>query len=1140
MSVKFSNKSIPILLISDSGSIGARLKILDDFGFSNIKTCHSCEEGLKLMQSTFFGWVITEFAAEEKINAFDLLKVCNQTDILRSVCISLFIAKNEVYCLAKAFELGLFSWFSISETEKFETQLNQLLGRMDQNGYDVNKTAFEYLRIFLKKKKLYKNLKDFETKVLSLDEGSAEQTINLAVANLIQGNIDEGQNILLKAKSIVDEHDDESSSEQQHGLQKLKKRMEAISQKYFAKSVDRIEFTYKLKSCVVVDSDESTHVQITESMKKFGNFEIKYFSDAKEACGWMEKNEEPSLIIQEWKLRGLSGSAFVQKIRQLGFYKVPIVVLSSHVSESDKTLLNEMTVAALIVKPIGDDELFNKLMHILNEQIDPTQSRFLKHEILNNLKQGKIKKAHSIRKKYFALEKIPSFEKYHVNAEFAFYQEQYAKAKTMAQKSLKENPQNLNVINLMGKILLKLDGYENALVFLEKAKAFSPQNIERLCDISQAAVESGQVEKAEDAIAAGKQLDADSELLNEAEANLALRTGQPLDQHGFNQESGTVTNVVSFLNNRAVMLSKCNKLEESIELYNKSLKSIPASFVDTRAMISYNLALSYSKKGQLNDSLKLLKEIIRHKEVKIFQKAQSLMKKVENALATGQALQLNVNTSSAPKKRKSLKIDKEIISSLSEGHKSKGLELSNLTIDEVSFCRNLFALPEQEQSKKIEQYLHDAPLDFNCTVEPESLASSFEDENYIVLSAETDDLKIGHLNLNPLETEFEEIVLIKKELPVPRKIKEEKLIDGLKKSWQRQQKRIDTANKAENVMFGETVLLLHYDYSGGKSIGTEMEKIGFPLVECVNEAHDALDEIIARRIKILVIWYDPYSSIFEPIYHLLFSLIELRGGARVIVLILTTGERGLKEFTERAKDLFYDHIAVFDRNRSKLRRIFEGVFVKGSDQKNITNIIYRLRGNHAGLSPEDFLNHLSGLKSNVKRYWIFSEYIRFLLEKNQKEEAKKTLTKFKPLYSEIFDFILLQSKVTDAFEGWEEAANELIENCLVYDDLNVNRMGMVVEELMTTGSAELVNELLVEWGSRSDLPCNYYFNYLCSLYFKMTKNPDKQQTYLFSCVGDCPFKQEFINSLCDFFDNNGKPKLAESVRSITQKKNKAA
>ena len=1124
MSIKLNNKSIPILLISDSGMIGMRLKSLNEAGFDNVKTCHSCSEGLNLMQSTFFGWVITEFAAEEKINGFDILKVCNDTDILRSVCVSLIIEKKESYCLAKAFELGLFSWFYATSEDKFDAQLNQLVSRLEQNDYDANKTAFDYLRAFLKKKKLYKNLIEFETGVLKLDENSAEQNINLAIANFVQGNIEEGQNLLSKAKGLIVEIDNQPGEDAVKQSVKLKKRMEAICQKYLGKSADHIGFTYKLKSCVVVDPDDAIHPQIAKALKNFGNFQIQYFSEAKEACRWLEKNGEPGLIIQEWKLQGVSGNAFVQQVRQFGFFKVPIVVFSAHLTESDKTLLHEMTVAGLIIKPVNDKVLFNNLVSILNEQIDPTQSRFLKQDILNNLKLGKLKRALALRKKYFSLDKIPAFEKYHVNAEIAFHQGDYNRAKENAEKSLRKNPQNLNVINLMGKILLKLDDYEEALTFLEKAKKFSPQDIERLCEASDAGTENGQLEEAEAAIALGRKFSADGE--------------QKLDENAFKEESSSVTNVVSFLNNRAVLLSKCNKLEESVELYKKSLKSIPLSFVDTRAMIAYNLALSYSKQDRLSEALSLLQEIVSNKQVKIYSKAHSLLKKVENTLKTGEVLQLNV-ASNDIKKSHNTTIDVDLLSSISGENLPEQDRQANLSLEEISFCRNLFSLPEREQSKKIQQYLHEAPDDFTCKVE-ETTAENFENESYIELSTEIEGLSIGQLDLEPLKTEFDEIVLLQKELPVPRKLKEDKLIDSLKKSWQRYHKRLEVASKAENIMYADPVLLLHYDYSGGKSISTEMEKLGMPLVECINEPHDALDEILARRIKILVIWYDPYSSNFEPIYHLLSSLIEIRSSARVIVLILTTGDRGLKEFSERGKDLFYDHIAVFDRNRSKFRKILEGTFIKGSDQKSISNVLYRLRGNHVGLSPEDFLSHLSKLKSNVKRYWIFSEYIRFLLESNQRDEAKKTLEKFKPLYANIFDFILLQAKVTDAFDGWEEAANELIENCLAYDDLNVHRIGMVVEELIKTGSVDLVNELLVEWSSRSDLACNYYFNYLCSLYFKMTKNMEKEQIYLFSCVSECPYKQEFIAALCRFFEENGKAGLAQTVRSFTEIKSKAA
>lgn len=728
MSDNFKNKRIPILLVLSKGMKESYVEDLKRLGFYNIKTCQSCAEARDLLKTTLFGWIISPLAAEDEVNALDILMVCKQVDILQSVCITLMVDKTEGFCLAKSFELGLFSWFSSSGKTNFRSQVELLLEKLSKNDFDINKTAFEYLRIYLVKKKLYKNLEDFETNILFLNEQSIEQIINLAFANLTQNNIDKGQNLLVHARNMIDGCNLEYVEDkgQKISVQKLKIRLDAICQKYLSKEIKSLKFT---------------------------------------------------------------------------------------------------------------DEM------------------------------GKKSALHAVS----------------------------------------------------------------------------------------------------------------------------------------------------------------------------------------------------NKKGELS-----------------------------------------------------------------------------LSLEDISFCRKVFVMPDEMQSKKVSQYLHDPPLDFDCQIERKEQKGRKAKGDYIVLSSKTDDLDIGDLNPDTLDLEFSEIPLIKKDLPIPKKIKEEKLLSSLKKSWQKHHKRMEAASKMEDLFYGEDVILLHHDYSGGNSVIVEMEKIGFPLVECLDDPKSALDQIIIREIKFLIIWYDPLTSNFKEIYDLLFSLTEIRTIPRVIVLVLAAGEQGLHDFSARSKDLFYDKIAIYERNRSKFRKIFEELFLAAKNKKNLSDILYNLRQNPKSFKQADFVSLMGGIKNNAKRYFVFAEYICYLLNNGKLQEAKDTLLKFKPVYSKIFDYNIIQFRVTAASKKLDEAEDELIENCLEYDKLTVTRIGAAIEELMVTGSVEIIYEMLSEWGARSDLLCNYYFNYLCSLYFKMTNDPEKQKIYLFSCVNDSPFKREYIYFLCKFFGENDLQSLADEVRSFTRPASQAA
>src|SRR5262249_33762733 len=128
-------------------------------------------------------------------------------------------------------------------------------------------------------------------------------------------------------------------------------------------------------------------------------------------------------------------------------------------------------------------------------------------------------------KQLLARKDLPSDAKARVAAEFAFYREDYLKARDLALESLRSNSEDARTLNLAAKTLLKLRDFKSALKFFEKAKAYSPANVERLCLMAEAKLELNDTTGASEALDQASKVDADNLLLKETTAKVNLAKG---------------------------------------------------------------------------------------------------------------------------------------------------------------------------------------------------------------------------------------------------------------------------------------------------------------------------------------------------------------------------------------------------------------------------------------------------------------------------------------------------------------------------------------------------------------------------------------------------------------------------------------
>jgi tetratricopeptide (TPR) repeat protein len=196
---------------------------------------------------------------------------------------------------------------------------------------------------------------------------------------------------------------------------------------------------------------------------------------------------------------------------------------------------------------------------------------------------------------------------------------------------------------------MTLRQFEPALKCFQKAQGLSPTNLERLVMMAETQAEMGEPVKADESINKAKDIDPDSPTTSEGEAKVALAGGSPEAAKEILGQLESMSNVISYLNNKAVAHAKCGFSEEGIKLYEKTLAAIPSAQRDILAIVNYNMALAKIRFGNLSGALPDLDAVIAITESRVHKKAADLKARLEPAVTTGKSFSLReVDAANAP------------------------------------------------------------------------------------------------------------------------------------------------------------------------------------------------------------------------------------------------------------------------------------------------------------------------------------------------------------------------------------------------------------------------------------------------------------------------------------------------------------
>ncbi len=641
MAHKIENRSAQILVIEGlSTRRFGMVEALKSLGFKGVKSAASLQEGQLFIEQTGVtpDWVITSPFADQSLNILRfLIHVIKQPE-LSSCLVSLVYEKNLEWCLIKAFELGLFSChLKTDDITSTKQSFQHLLVRGDEWKWREPLIAGSYLRDLLKNDRRHGDTTDTQLKLerslLSLFPEAQEPLLIEMVTVLIDSNKSQLALAVLNKAGAFSE--------------KNQKKVEDLSQKALsaqnsgAKDPASFAQTWDIGRCVLVDPDASGRNLVEKSLRDMGVTDISGFADGEEALAALKGQPEPDLIVQEWRLPKVSGDRFVQRVRLMGFKTVPIIVFSSLVKSNDRYILREMGVSEVITKPLSEKKLMALIMQVIEEEKRPRGEKATELRIRKALQAQNIRAAKHLYETHFSDGKGPHKVVTILAAEIAYADGRLQEAEGFATEALHLNGEDTLVLNLLGKINLKLKHHKKAEQFFAKAEGLSPGNIERLCQLAEVKAELNNLAEADKLIESAQKIDADAAVIQSSIGKIAVVSADESRLKSVMKHIEGQGELVAFLNNRAVGLTAQGQVKQSVKLYQKALKSMPKSMKHFAPTILYNMALALIKVGGMEqEASQTLKLALRMPPDGVTAKIKSLEERVDQAIAKGEPMVL--------------------------------------------------------------------------------------------------------------------------------------------------------------------------------------------------------------------------------------------------------------------------------------------------------------------------------------------------------------------------------------------------------------------------------------------------------------------------------------------------------------------
>lgn len=119
------------------------------------------------------------------------------------------------------------------------------------------------------------------------------------------------------------------------------------------------------KKTILIVDDKSVIAKVVSLHLR--EYNCIYHSSPLQSIQWLSENNLPDLIVTDLRMPEMTGREFLHFLKTNNFYKdIPVIILSSEDSTSDRVKLLQEGAVDYIVKPFNPLELKTRINNVLS------------------------------------------------------------------------------------------------------------------------------------------------------------------------------------------------------------------------------------------------------------------------------------------------------------------------------------------------------------------------------------------------------------------------------------------------------------------------------------------------------------------------------------------------------------------------------------------------------------------------------------------------------------------------------------------------------------------------------------------------------------------------------------------------------
>ena len=613
-----------VALIDSQGSHEhAFRQAFGSLGCGEIRCCRSTEELDTMLTSLRPEWLFF-VESDPQLNGVMRWLEGSAATTGPAIPVSVLLPPGTLPDLTQAFRTGLSSWHRTSNSEtELKAEFLDLRDSVQDLANHPPLVAARYWRKSLVENKRYEELLIFERLLIDQFPDELKLKLYLAEAQFLGAAFGEALLTLGKVRALDPA---------------LHARADDLAVKYQNKRQERTSFAerFQIRRAAIIDADPTSTLLVGKILKDMGVTEVLSFDNGTSAWDDLRQGPEPNLIILNWRLPGLSGPYLVQRLRQHGFISVPVIICVAELSRQDAQLIKDLYIAKVLQKPLRIKPLTMALAWVIKEYREPSTAKGIERKIAQSLATGDHATMKDLTERYFQLQEASPARRKFVEALAAIDGGQVNDAIKLLADSIRiSEGDNVDATTLLAKCLSITGDKAAAASLMARASAFSPKNLEKLCDLVELLLVTHEESRAIEHMARAETHDPQNTKVMVTSAKAAVVTGGIKKALGLTAKLESLDDLMQFLNNRALTLIRAGSYKEGIAIYRQAIECLPLGERHFRAILQYNAGLAALRNGDDTGGMTAMRRVIKLGESSVFFKAKKILAIVLAAMKKG-------------------------------------------------------------------------------------------------------------------------------------------------------------------------------------------------------------------------------------------------------------------------------------------------------------------------------------------------------------------------------------------------------------------------------------------------------------------------------------------------------------------------